>query len=35
MENAETVWYNVRRPDRRGLSAPVQRLLLQLKEETN
>jgi A/G-specific adenine glycosylase len=30
MENAETVWYNVRRPDRRGLSAPVKRLLEQL-----
>ncbi|BAV32506.1 DNA glycosylase [Sulfuricaulis limicola] len=37
MENAETVWYNVRRPDRRGLSAPVKRLLEQLMsiEETN
>src|SRR3990172_4990469 len=23
MENAETVWYNVRRPDQRGFSAPV------------
>jgi A/G-specific adenine glycosylase len=36
MENAETVWYNVRRPDRRGLSAPVKHLLEQLRnEETN
>lgn len=36
MENAETVWYNVRRPDRRGFSAPVKRLLEQLRiEETN
>lgn len=31
MENAETVWYNVRRPDQRGFSAPVKRLLEQLK----
>jgi A/G-specific adenine glycosylase len=31
MENAETVWYNVRRPDRRGLSAPVKLLLEQLR----
>ncbi len=30
MENAETVWYNVRRPDRRGFSAPVKYLLEQL-----
>jgi len=30
MENAETVWYNVRRPDQRGLSAPVKRLLEQM-----
>ncbi|GAB4509457.1 MAG: A/G-specific adenine glycosylase [Sulfuricaulis sp.] len=33
MENAETVWYNVRRPDRRGFSAPVKRLLEQLRLE--
>lgn len=32
MENAETVWYNVRRPDQRGLSAPVKRLLEQIRE---
>jgi len=31
MENAETVWYNVRRPDQRGLSAPVKLLLEQLR----
>jgi A/G-specific adenine glycosylase len=31
MENAETVWYNVRRPDQRGFSAPVKRLLEQLR----
>ena len=40
MENAETVWYNVRRPDQRGFSAPVKRLLEQmadimLTEESN
>lgn len=27
MEGAETVWYNVRRPDARGLAAPVRRML--------
>jgi A/G-specific adenine glycosylase len=32
MENAETVWYNVRRPDRRGFWAPVKHLLEQLRE---
>ncbi len=32
MENAETVWYNVRRPDQRGFSAPVKHLLEQLRE---
>jgi A/G-specific adenine glycosylase len=31
MENAETVWYNVRRPDQRGFSAPVKHLLEQLR----
>jgi A/G-specific adenine glycosylase len=31
MENEETVWYNVRRPDRRGFSAPVKHLLEQLR----
>jgi A/G-specific adenine glycosylase len=30
METAPTVWYNVRRPDARGLPAPVKRLLDQL-----
>jgi len=30
MENGETVWYNTRRPDERGLAAPVKRLLAQL-----
>jgi A/G-specific adenine glycosylase len=32
MENAETVWYNVRRPDRRGFSAPVKHLLDRLRK---
>ena len=31
MENAEAVWYNVDRPDQRGFSAPVKRLLEQLR----
>ena len=31
MENTETVWYNVRRPDKRGFSAPVKHLLDQLR----
>jgi A/G-specific adenine glycosylase len=31
MENANTVWYNVERPDQRGFSAPVKRLLEQLR----
>jgi A/G-specific adenine glycosylase len=31
MENAEAVWYNVHRPDQRGFSAPVKRLLERLK----
>ena len=31
MENAETLWYNLRRPDQRGFSAPVKQLLEQLK----
>ncbi len=31
MENGETVWYNVRRPDQRGFSAPVKHLLEQLR----
>jgi A/G-specific adenine glycosylase len=35
MENAETVWYNVRRPDRRGFSAPVKHLLEKLMRESN
>ncbi len=30
MENTETVWYNVARPDARGLAAPVQKLLQRL-----
>lgn len=30
MEHADTVWYNVDRPDARGLAAPVQKLLQQL-----
>ena len=33
MENAETVWYNLNRPDERGFSAPVKQLLEQLKTE--
>ncbi|MBI3777374.1 MAG: A/G-specific adenine glycosylase [Gammaproteobacteria bacterium] len=32
MENAETVWYNVRRPDQRGFSAPVKHLLDELRK---
>ncbi len=35
MENAETVWYNVRRPDQRGLSAPVKYLLNELRTSRN
>ena len=31
MEKHETVWYNVDRPDRRGLPAPVKRILEQLR----
>lgn len=31
MENAETVWYNLDRPDERGFSAPVKQLLERLK----
>ena len=31
MENTEAVWYNVRRPDERGFSAPVKRLLEKLR----
>jgi len=31
MEKHETVWYNVKRPDRRGLPAPVKRILEQLR----
>ena len=34
MENARTVWYNPRRPDRRGLAAPVKRLLQLLTPTT-
>lgn len=30
MEHADSVWYNVARPDARGLAAPVQKLLQQL-----
>jgi len=33
VENGETVWYNVRRPDRRGVSAPVKQLLEQLRKD--
>jgi len=32
METGETVWYNWRQPDERGLAAPVKRLLAQLRE---
>jgi A/G-specific adenine glycosylase len=32
MENTESVWYNVRRPETRGFSAPVKRLLEQLRK---
>lgn len=31
MENGDTLWYNLRSPVSRGVSAPVQRLLLQLR----
>ena len=31
MENGDSVWYNVARPDARGLAAPVQKLLQQLE----
>jgi A/G-specific adenine glycosylase len=31
IENNETVWYNVTRPDARGLAAPVQKLLQRLE----
>ncbi len=34
MEDAGRVWYNTRRPDARGLSAPVARLLAQLRRDT-
>lgn len=33
-ENNETVWYNVERPDARGLAAPVRKLLQRLSERT-
>ena len=31
MENGDSVWYNVARPDARGLAAPVRKLLQQLE----
>ena len=31
MEDSDTVWYNCRQPDERGLAAPVKRLLNQLQ----
>lgn len=34
MEGANAVWYNLASPPALGLAAPVQRLLLQLKEES-
>lgn len=34
MEMADTVWYKLDHPDRRGLAAPVKRLLQQLRKET-
>ena len=33
MENEETVWYNLSRPDARGFAAPVKRLLEQLRKQ--
>jgi A/G-specific adenine glycosylase len=33
MESGETVWYNCRKPDERGLAAPIKRLLDQLRED--
>jgi A/G-specific adenine glycosylase len=32
MESADLVWYNCRKPDERGLAAPVRRLLEQLRD---
>jgi len=34
MEMADTVWYKLDHPDRRGFAAPVKRLLQQLRNET-
>jgi len=34
MEMADTVWYKLDLPDRRGLAAPVKRLLQQLRKES-
>ncbi|MEE8387276.1 MAG: A/G-specific adenine glycosylase [Acidiferrobacterales bacterium] len=34
MEMADAVWYKLDHPDRRGLAAPVKRLLQQLRNET-
>lgn len=34
MENEETVWYNLSRPDARGFAAPVKRLLEQLRKQS-
>lgn len=34
MELSDTVWYKLDHPDRRGLAAPVKRLLQQLRNET-
>jgi hypothetical protein len=34
MEDTDTVWYNCRQPDERGLAAPVKRLLDQLLRGT-
>ena len=34
IENNETVWYNVTRPDARGLAAPVRKLLQQLLRDS-
>ncbi|MBI3899995.1 MAG: A/G-specific adenine glycosylase [Gammaproteobacteria bacterium] len=35
VEDGETVWYNCRRPDERGLAAPVKRLLDEWKASPN
>ena len=33
MDSPQTVWYNLHKPDQRGLASPIQRLLIQLTRE--